>query len=217
MMKKWWLVSLTMLVGSGYAADPTYDATKGALQNNPALCGYGYNPNCSSGSYSRGSSSQYTPPPRVDSIQCEALGNGYQRCAHYYDVTRTSLKSVMTLDPNNVVIGEYLNYYDNGRLKNIMRYNDKGLKHGTIVHYWKNGKPKGDIQYQNDLEHGLSHEYDEDGKLFKVWEYNQGHLIHSQEMDGKIKHGKEEFYRTNNKGEDEVYRTQEWENGKLVK
>ena len=28
-----------------YAADP---ATRGALQNNPALCQYGYNPNCTS-------------------------------------------------------------------------------------------------------------------------------------------------------------------------
>ena len=29
-----------------YAADSTYDATRGALQNNSALCAYGYNPNC---------------------------------------------------------------------------------------------------------------------------------------------------------------------------
>lgn len=31
-----------------YAADPTYDATRGALQNNSTLCQYGYNPNCAS-------------------------------------------------------------------------------------------------------------------------------------------------------------------------
>ena len=36
-----------------YAADPTYDATKGALQNNSALCAYGYNPNCASPRQSR--------------------------------------------------------------------------------------------------------------------------------------------------------------------
>lgn len=29
-------------------ANPTYDVTQGALQNNSALCGYGYNSNCTS-------------------------------------------------------------------------------------------------------------------------------------------------------------------------
>ena len=37
------LLGLTSL--NIYAADP---ATRGALQNNPALCQYGYNPNCTS-------------------------------------------------------------------------------------------------------------------------------------------------------------------------
>lgn len=44
------------LISLNAYADPTYDATRGALQNNPALCGYGYNPNCSSGSSA--------PPPK---------------------------------------------------------------------------------------------------------------------------------------------------------
>ena len=55
-MKKLFLIALG-LVSFNVNADPTYDATRGALQNNSALCGYGYNPNCSSGS--RG-----TPPPK---------------------------------------------------------------------------------------------------------------------------------------------------------
>ena len=55
-MKKLFLIALG-LVSFDVNADPTYDATRGALQNNSALCGYGYNPNCSSGS--RG-----TPPPK---------------------------------------------------------------------------------------------------------------------------------------------------------
>ncbi len=29
-------------------ANPTYDVTRGALQNDPGLCQYGYNPNCGS-------------------------------------------------------------------------------------------------------------------------------------------------------------------------
>ena len=40
------LLGLTSL--NVYAADPTYDATRGALQNNSTLCQYGYNPNCAS-------------------------------------------------------------------------------------------------------------------------------------------------------------------------
>ena len=55
-MKKLFLIVLG-LVSFNVNADPTYDATRGALQNNSALCGYGYNPNCSSGSRS-------TPPPK---------------------------------------------------------------------------------------------------------------------------------------------------------
>ncbi len=55
-MKRLFLIALG-LVSFNVNADPTYDATRGALQNNSALCGYGYNPNCSSGS--RG-----TPPPK---------------------------------------------------------------------------------------------------------------------------------------------------------
>ena len=55
-MKRLFLIALG-LVSFNVNADPTYDATRGALQNNSALCGYGYNPNCSSGSRS-------TPPPK---------------------------------------------------------------------------------------------------------------------------------------------------------
>lgn len=55
-MKKLFLIALG-LVSFNVNADPTYDATRGALQNNSALCGYGYNPNCSSGSRS-------APPPK---------------------------------------------------------------------------------------------------------------------------------------------------------
>lgn len=55
-MKKLLLIALG-LVSFDVNADPTYDATRGALQNNSALCSYGYNPNCSSGSRS-------APPPK---------------------------------------------------------------------------------------------------------------------------------------------------------
>jgi len=55
-MKRLFLIALG-LVSFNVNADPTYDATRGALQNNSALCSYGYNPNCSSGSRS-------APPPK---------------------------------------------------------------------------------------------------------------------------------------------------------
>ena len=47
-MKKLLFVLLGLTSLNIYAADPTYDATRGALQNNSALCAYGYNPNCDS-------------------------------------------------------------------------------------------------------------------------------------------------------------------------
>ena len=52
-MKKLLFILLGLAGLNTYAADPTYDATKGALQNNSALCAYGYNPNCASPRQSR--------------------------------------------------------------------------------------------------------------------------------------------------------------------
>ena len=43
-MKKMIVIFLGLLSFNAYA----YDATRGALQNDPTLCQYGYNPNCSS-------------------------------------------------------------------------------------------------------------------------------------------------------------------------
>ena len=47
-MKKLLVILLGLTSLNIYAADPTYDATRGALQNNSTLCQYGYNPNCAS-------------------------------------------------------------------------------------------------------------------------------------------------------------------------
>ena len=55
-MKKLLLLVLGSISLNAYA-NSTYDATRGALQNNSALCGYGYNPNCSSGNNT-------SPPPK---------------------------------------------------------------------------------------------------------------------------------------------------------
>ena len=48
-MKKLLVVLLGLASLNVCVANPTYDATRGALQNDPGLCQYGYNPNCSSG------------------------------------------------------------------------------------------------------------------------------------------------------------------------
>jgi hypothetical protein len=53
LMKKLLFILLGLAGLNTYAADPTYDATKGALQNNSALCAYGYNSNCASPRQSR--------------------------------------------------------------------------------------------------------------------------------------------------------------------
>ncbi|WP_455029442.1 DUF4189 domain-containing protein [Neisseria sp.] len=57
-MKKLMLVLFGLTALNAYA-----DVTQGALQNNPALCAYGYNPNCG------GNAGGYTPPQvRVEHI-----------------------------------------------------------------------------------------------------------------------------------------------------
>ncbi|WP_107960315.1 DUF4189 domain-containing protein [Neisseria cinerea] len=45
-MKKLLFVLLGLTNLNICVANPTYDVTKGALQNDPGLCQYGYNPNC---------------------------------------------------------------------------------------------------------------------------------------------------------------------------
>ena len=55
-MKKLLFILLGLAGLNTYTAASTYDVTKGALQNNTALCGYGYNPNC-------GSQPQYQQQP----------------------------------------------------------------------------------------------------------------------------------------------------------
>ena len=47
-MKKMLFVLLGLPSLNVCVANPTYDATRGALQNDPGLCQYGYNPNCGS-------------------------------------------------------------------------------------------------------------------------------------------------------------------------
>lgn len=47
-MKKLLVVLLGLVNLNVCVANPTYDATRGALQNDPGLCQYGYNPNCAS-------------------------------------------------------------------------------------------------------------------------------------------------------------------------
>ena len=49
-MKKLLFVLLGLTNLNICVANPTYDVTKGALQNDPSLCQYGYNPNCGSSS-----------------------------------------------------------------------------------------------------------------------------------------------------------------------
>lgn len=65
-MKKLMLVLFGLTALNAYA-----DVTQGALQNNPALCAYGYNPNCAGnagGSYT-------SPQVRVEHITIIVLQN----------------------------------------------------------------------------------------------------------------------------------------------
>ena len=47
-MKKLLFILLGLTSLNVCVANPTYDVTRGALQNDPGLCQYGYNPNCGS-------------------------------------------------------------------------------------------------------------------------------------------------------------------------
>ncbi|WP_109078502.1 toxin-antitoxin system YwqK family antitoxin [Aggregatibacter kilianii] len=241
-MKKWWLASLIVISSSTQAN--TYDVTKGALQNHPALCSYGYNPNCSSGSYpSRGySSNERDPAPPPDPrIKCKAPSNGTQRCTEYYDYELTKVKktwtgvvgggligevknyyqngkleSVLNFNEQGQLSGKYARYWENGKLRSDMNYNSQGQLDGTMTHYWENGKVKAVIDYKNGLAHGFSHEYDQSGKKIAIWQFENDNEVHVQHMNGDVKHGAEIFFR-NKGGKNEAYRAIEWNNGQKVR
>ena len=96
-MKKYWLIPLMMLANNTYA-NPTYDVTRGALQNDPSLCGYGYNPNCSS---QGGYSNVPVEPPRSDYYAAIAINKatgGWGWSTGQLDANPASLDAIMNCE-----------------------------------------------------------------------------------------------------------------------
>jgi len=66
---------------------------------------------------------------------------------------------------NDKLNGEFVRYYENGKLKSEATYAED-LLNGTEKIYHKNGKLKSEYEYINDEQVGDGKQYNEDGKLF---------------------------------------------------
>jgi antitoxin component YwqK of YwqJK toxin-antitoxin module len=77
------------------------------------------------------------------------------------------------VDKNDLVQGEYKEYYHNGQLKSHLFYQD-GCLHGECKFYYDNGQLKEHAFCQHNILHGESFEYTRSGRLRKYACYENG-------------------------------------------
>jgi antitoxin component YwqK of YwqJK toxin-antitoxin module len=70
--------------------------------------------------------------------------------------------------------------------ENINRTDKDGRKQGTWKDFWENGNIRSEGNYRNDKRNGIFKEYMTDGKLFKVFKYENDSLIPDAEEVAKI-------------------------------
>ncbi|MCT4628454.1 MAG: toxin-antitoxin system YwqK family antitoxin [Winogradskyella sp.] len=77
---------------------------------------------------------------------------------------------------NGSKVGEWISYYDNGKLKKIGSYSD-GVKTGNHIYYHKNGVLNKRVNYQEGILIGEVKEYYNNGKLKVKMRYSDGFLF----------------------------------------
>ncbi|MEN0005817.1 MAG: toxin-antitoxin system YwqK family antitoxin [Bacteroidota bacterium] len=89
----------------------------------------------------------------------------------FYENGQLELKGQYTA---NAMAGEWRRYYDNGQLSEIVQFRDNE-ENGPFIEYYENGNLKAEGSYLNgDNEHGELKLYDEEGKLVRIMNCNQG-------------------------------------------
>ena len=110
---------------------------------------------------------------------------------------------------DDVLNGEYKEFYDNGEIKSTANYVDgvleglslvydregnlsyeipyiKNKKNGTVKRYYPTGELMGEIKYEHGLKHGMLDAYNKDGTLMAKVLFNKDVAIKGYSLD----HGK---------------------------
>lgn len=253
-MKK--LVSLSALAVSGVMFSSSAHACAGndhaciqrqqtiaALHNNPAMCQYGYNPNCQT--QTARSSISDTPPPQVTTGQCQARPQGGKACLTIYKQDPDYKFHLMETNAQGNLVYARFYHVDGQTIKSEQWYNAQGIKHGAFKSYHPNGTQKSLGNFVNGQLQGDYKIHDENGQLIKIEHYQHDNIIlevfyqngkkHGQETEfdyvqtkkglaqviartaqwvSGVKHGEEQFFETNHKGKTKLVKTIIWQNGK---
>ena len=95
-----------------------------------------------------------------------------------------SPKVVVYVDPDSKERLKEEIFYANGQLDYVGHYKN-GKEDGAWTYYWENGNLKSEEFYLRGMEHGIMHDYNEQGKAIKRFEYKKGELISEQVLPGK--------------------------------
>ena len=80
-----------------------------------------------------------------------------------------------TCDVQGNIQGEYLKYYENGKLKE-QAYFKNGVLTGKYSEFYENGKKKSVCNYKDNLLEGAQYSYYESGKLESIYPFSSGKL-----------------------------------------
>lgn len=204
-MKK--LLTLSALATCGVLFSPSANATCagndnaciqrmntiGALHNDPNLCAYGYNPNCS-GSSSSSKSGQQAPMLIMNSNvtqTCRPAQDVHQIC-EYHHIHTGKLSSVTATNQNGDDV--YTIGYQDGKVTFKTIYEYQKTKHGTLVKattYDGNGKLdhiNQEVSKFIDKKNPHTHEvtfYDGNGNVSRIEHRWMGNVVYSQEYPDK--------------------------------
>lgn len=114
----------------------------------------------------------------------EILKSGYISHLKYIECTQTRYNYFT----NQIIIGEYLEYHENGHLKMRYNINENRNMHGIYEEYYENGRLKIKYGIENGLKHGDYEVRYDNGELMNkcTYEYNgiQG-TVYSWHPNGK--------------------------------
>ena len=75
--------------------------------------------------------------------------------------------------------GALIIYWSNGRVANKVVFED-GICNGEHFFYYPNGQVQAVDQVKNNVRHGISKQYSEDGSLVKILRFENGEEINHQ-------------------------------------
>jgi len=120
-----------------------------------------------------------------------AKGKKEGKFQEFYNNPKDALKSEGTYS-DDLPVGEWKYYFENGKISSQGQYNKKGLKEGIWKTYSSDGIITSDEVYANGKSEGAAKNYYEDGKLYEEFIYKKNKIIAYKYYDRTGKVVKEE-------------------------